>query len=492
MTVQEEDANLGPPTGVAPEAGRNLGLALVVIATAQLMIVLDSTIMNVALPSIQIALHLAASDLSWVITAYALTFGGLLLVGGRIGDLFGRRRVFRLGLVIFTLASLLGGLATTGTLLITARILQGVGAAIIAPSALSLLATTFPSGPARNRALGTYGAMGSLGAVVGLLLGGALTEYLSWRWVLLVNVPIALVVLTGTRTLAEGDREPGRVDLPGAFTATLGLGGLVYAIDHASQAGWTDLVTLTVGGVVTVLLLAFVGVQRRSTSPMLPAAVLADRGRVGACLVMLLLGGGMLATFYFLTLYMQVVKGYPPMRTGLTYLPFAVGIGVGAGTVGPRLLARTSPRMVTMVGMGLAALGMAWLSLLAPDQHPLMVLLPAQLVAGSGLGLSVVAITIAGVRGVASRDTGVASGLINTCQQIGGAVGLAVLAAIATTATTSQLPRIARPEALTHGYTAGILAGGGLYLTAVLVAALTLDRRADQQQAAPNHPDRPA
>ncbi|MET8385428.1 MFS transporter [Streptosporangium canum] len=479
MSLQEE-TRVSPP----PQAGQKLGLALLVIAAAQLMLVLDGTIVVVALPSIQDALHMAQSDLNWVLTAYALAFGGLLLAGGRAGDLFGRRRVFRLGLVVFTLASLLGGLATTGTLLITARALQGIGAAIAAPAALSLLTTTFPSGAERTKALGVYGTMGGLGSVVGLLLGGALTEYLDWRWVLFVNIPIALAVLAGTGVLVEGERESGKVDLPGAITATLGLGSLVYAINRANTDGWTDGVTLALATIAAVLLVAFARIQRRGTDPMLPPAVLADRGRAGANLVMFLMGAGMVATFYFLTLYMQVVKGYPPMLTGLAYLPFAIGIGIGAGAIGPPLLARVSERTATMAGMLLAAVGMAWFGLLAPDQNAFAVLLPAQLVGGIGLGISLITATIAGVHGVASHNTGIASGLINTTQQIGGALGLAVLAAIATAATGSRPTGTALPIALTHGYTAGILAGGALYLAAVLVAALTLNPHVDRQEAA--------
>ena len=454
----------------APPTQRRLGLALLVIAAAQLMIVLDGTIVTVALPSIRTALHVNESDLNWVLTAYALTFGGLLLVGGRAGDLFGRRRMFRAGLVVFTLASLLGGFASTGGMLITARILQGAGAAITAPTALSLLATTFPAGPERNRALGVYGAMGGLGAVVGLLLGGSLTEYLNWRWVLFINVPIAIAVLAGTTVLVDGERERGGVDLPGAITATLGLGSLVYAINRTATAGWTDGRTIAFLALAAVLLAAFVIIQRRANAPMIPPAVLADRGRVGANLVFFLMGAGMLATFYFLTLYMQVVRGYPPLRTGLAYLPFAIGIGVAAATIGPKLLARTSERAVVMLGMLLAAAGMAWFGLLTPASNPFAVLLPAQLVAGVGLGLAFVATTIAGVRGVAERHTGVASGLINTTQQIGGAIGLAVLASLAIS-VTGQRPG---PAALTHGYTVGILAGGVCYLAAIVVAACTI------------------
>ncbi|WP_188316340.1 MFS transporter [Solihabitans fulvus] len=466
-----------------PPDGRRLGLALLVIAAAQLLLVLDGTIVTVALPRIRDALSMPDADLNWVLTAYALAFGGLLLVGGRAGDLFGRRRVFRVGLVVCVGASLLGGLATNGTMLITARALQGVGAAIAAPTALSLLATTFPAGAARNRALGVYGAMGGLGSVVGLLLGGALTEYLNWRWILFVNVPIAVAILVGTRALVEGDRERGGLDLAGAITATLGLGSLVYAINRAGLHGWTDGVAVTFDVVAVVLLTAFVVLQRRGPNPMVPPRVLADRGRLAANLVNFLVGAGMLATFYFLTLYLQAVRGYAPMLTGVVYLPFAVGMLVAAGAIGPLLLARTSGRVVIMVGMLLAAVGMAWFGLLTPDQNPFTVLLPAQLVTGLGLGLAFVAVTIAGVHGVDPSDTGVASGLVNTTQQIGGALGLAVLAAVATSATAHQPAGTAPRDALTHGYTTGILAGGALYLVALFVAAFALGPRADRRGA---------
>ncbi|WP_345433739.1 MFS transporter [Actinoallomurus vinaceus] len=480
-----DEVRISAPADSPPASGRNLGLALLVIAAAQLMLVLDGTIVTVALPSIQKSLHLAAADLNWVLTAYALAFGGLLLVGGRAGDLLGRRRVFRIGLVVFTLASLAGGFATTGSVLIAARVVQGLGAAIAAPTALSLLATTFPAGPERNKALGVYGAMGGLGSVVGLLLGGALTEYLSWRWILFVNVPIAVAVLAGTTVLLEGDRDRGRVDLPGAITATGGLASLVYAINRANQHGWSDGVSLGFFGVAAALLVAFILIQRHASAPVMPPAILADRGRAGANLVNFLMGGGMLATFYFLTLYMQVVKGYKPMQTGLAYLPFAVGIGIAAGAIGPQLLGRFSERAVTAAGMLVAAVGMAWFGLLTPGQNPWTVLLPAQLVAGLGLGLAFVTVTIAGVRGVDAHHTGIASGLVNTTLQIGGALGLAVLAAIATEATGHGSPP--SPQDLTHGYTTGILSGGALYVAGLVIAVLTMSGSRGQTEMEPQH-----
>lgn len=477
----------------APPVQRRLGLALLVIAAAQLMLVLDVTIMNVALPSIQGALDLAPSHLNWVITAYALGFGGLLLVGGRAGDLFGRRRVFRAGLILFTLASLLGGLAPTGAVLIGARALQGIGAAIAAPTALSLLATTFPAGPARNRALGVYGAMGGVGAVAGLLLGGALTDFLGWRWVLFINVPIAALVLAGTRVLVEGDRDRGRMDLPGAVTATAGFAALVYAINRAGANGWSDGVTVGSLLAAAVLLAAFLIIQRRTREPMLPSRVLRNRSRVGANVVLFLSGSGMFATFYFLTLYMQGVLDYSPMRTGLAYLPFAVGIGLIGGLVGPKLLTHLSARTITAAGLLIAAAGTTWFGLLAPDTNVFAVLLPAQLVAGMGLGLIFVTSTIVAVRGVAPQDSGIASGLVNASMQIGGALGLAVLVAVASAVTRSRLPAATLPDALTHGYVAGLLVAVGLYLAALVVALTTGGNRPGPAapEAVPSPPHHP-
>lgn len=480
MSLQDRTQAV-PKAAAPPQQDGRLGLALLVIATAQLMLVLDNTIVAVALPSMQKALSLTESGLGWVVTAYALAFGGLLLAGGRAGDLFGRRRVFRIGLVLFTGASLLGGLAQSGDLLIAARVIQGAGAAIAAPTALSLLATTFPAGPARNKALGVYGAMGGLGSVVGLLLGGALTEYLSWRWVMFINIPIALAVLLGTGVLIEGERERGKIDVPGAFTATFGFGALVYAINRAGDKGFGDAVTLTGLAVALVLLLAFVVIQRSSRAPMIPSGVLADKSRVGANLIMFLVGAGMLATFYFLTLYMQLVKGYEPMVTGLAYLPFALGMGIAAGGLAPQLLAKMPERNVIVLGLLIGIAGMVWFSFVAPGQNPMVALLPAQLVVGLGLGMVFVAVTIISVRGVAPQATGAASGLVNTAQQIGGAIGLATLATAASVITEHHLPGDL-PKALTTGYSYGFLIGGGLYLLALIAALVTVPATAPQPQ----------
>jgi EmrB/QacA subfamily drug resistance transporter len=413
-----------------PAAGTaHPGLALLVIVAAELMVVLDATIVNIALPTIRGELAMSVGALSWVVTAYALAFGGLMLVGGRAGDLFGRRRVFRTGLVVFVLASLLGGAAPNAGLLIAARVLQGVGAAIIAPTALSLIATTFAEGGHRNRAMGLWAAMAGIGSTIGLLLGGTVTEYLDWRWVLLLNIPIGLAVLAGTAVLREPERATGGLDVPGALTGTGGLLALVYGITRGGQDGWGSGVTLLFLGLAAVLLLTFAGIQLRGSNPMLPIRVLRDRTRGGAYATTFFVGVGMFATFYFLTLYIQQVLGYSAIRAGLSYLPFNVGVGIMAA-LGSRLVARVPPRAITTPGLVVAAAGMWWLSTLTPESAYLTALMPAMFLVALGLGAAFVPMAVCAVRGVADGDSGIASAVLNTAQQIGGAVGLGILATL--------------------------------------------------------------
>lgn len=475
------------PRTAAAAPPRRLGLALLIIATAQLMLVLDDTIVNVAVPSIQRSLDVPTSSLNWVISFYALSFGGLLLVGGRAGDLFGRLRVFRAGIALFTLASVSGGFAPNETALIVSRVVQGCGAAVAAPCALSLLAVTFPPGPARTKALGVYGAMGGLGSVVGLLLGGALTEYASWRWVLFINAPIALLVLAGTGlgVLDPGETERDRLDIPGAVTATLGIGSLIYALSRGTADGWTDGGTLASFAAGAALVAAFAVIERRSRAPMLPGRLVADRNRGGANAVMLLLGLGLLAMFYLLTLYMQAVRGYSALHTGLAYLPVVAGTGVAAAGLGPRLLARLQAGTVIGVGMALAAGGLAWAAaLLDPGSGYWTVLAPSMLAVGIGTGLTFVGCTVTGMRGVAPGETGIAAGLLNTSTQCGGALGLAALAALASATTRSRLDSGHSPAAaLTSGYAAGLLAGAVIYATAAAVAAAAIDVRLTPEEA---------
>jgi EmrB/QacA subfamily drug resistance transporter len=485
MSLQNGTAVTSQAAAASPARERGLRLALLVIATAELMLVLDDTIVNVALPSMQRSLHLSTPHLNWVISFYALAFGGLLLAGGRAGDLFGRLKVFRLGIAVFTLASLAGGFAPNGAALIAARVVQGSGAALAAPCALSLLATTFPAGPARTRALGVYGAMGGLGSVVGLLLGGALTEYLSWRWVLFINVPIAVLVLIGAGVLVPGDTERGTLDVPGAITATLGIGSLVFALTRGNTNGWNDAGTLVSFAAGAVLLAAFGLIERRSRAPMVPPRVVRDRNRGGANAVLLLLGAGMLAMFYLLTLYMQVVRGYSAVHTGLAYLPFVAGVGVASGGLGPRLLGALPARIVIAAGMLLCAGGLAWyVAMLTPASDYFAVMLPAMLAGGTGTGLTFVGCTVTGMREVAPRDSGVAAGLLNTSVQVGSALGLGALAAIASVVTRSRLPGHVAAVALTDGYVAGLLAGALIFAAGAVVAICTVNARISADEAA--------
>ena len=480
--MSQHNATRTTPRTAAPPA---LGLALLVIAAAQLMLVLDDTIVNVALPSMQRSLHIATPHLNWVASFYALAFGGLLLAGGRAGDLFGRLRMFRLGIIVFALASMACGFAPDGTALLAARIAQGCGAAIAAPAALSLLATTFPAGPARTKALGVYGAMAGLGSVVGLLLGGALTTYLSWRWVLFINVPIAAGVLAASGVLVAGAREHGTLDVPGAITATLGIGSLIYALTRGNTNGWTTPGTLASFATAAVLLLAFLVIERASPAPVLPPRVIGDRNRAGASIVMLLLGTSMLAMFYLLTLYMQIVRGYSPIHTGLAYLPVVAGIGVSAAGLGPRLLAALPAGVVIAAGMILYAGGLAWyVAELTPTSNYFAVMVPAMLAGGMGAGLTFVGCTASGMRGIAPRDSGVAAGLLNTSLQAGNALGLAALAAIASIVTRSHLPGHTTATALTDGYVAGLLAGAIIAAAGALVALFMINARLSAAEAA--------
>ncbi|BAC71599.1 MFS transporter [Streptomyces avermitilis] len=500
-------APAGPDTSGAgsPSAGRHLGLALVVIAAAQLMVVLDATITNIALPAIQTDLGVSDANLAWIVNSYALAFGGLLLLGGKAGDLFGRRKMFQVGIAVFTLASLLGGLAPNEGLLIAARILQGVGAALAAPSALALITTTFPVGKPRNTAMGVYAAMGGVGATVGLLLGGTLTDVLDWRWVFFVNIPIGLAVLAGTRTLVEAERHPGRLDVPGAIAGTGGLIALVHGITRGGEHGWTGGLTLASFAAAAVLLAAFLWLQARTAHPMMPLRLFKNRSRSGSYATMLFIGAGMFATFYFLTLYAQLILGYSPVRTGFAFLPFSFGMAAAAG-VSSKLVARFAPRVIAGPGLLVAAVGMFWFATLEPDSSYAGHLMPAMFVTALGLGMSFVPMTLGAVSGVSHEDTGVASALLNTAQQIGGALGLAVLSTVSTSAADDKLPEAAGAlyrglaakdsalvaeagDALTHGYTMAFAAAAGMFLAGLAVTALAVNagKQRHVEGAAPVH-----
>ncbi|MFE4625109.1 MFS transporter [Streptomyces mirabilis] len=498
-------APAGPDRSGSSSGGRHLGLALFVIAAAQLMVVLDATITNIALPAIQTDLGVSDANLAWIVNSYALAFGGLLLLGGKAGDLFGRRKMFQVGTAVFTLASLLGGLAPNESLLIGARVLQGVGAALAAPSALALITTTFPAGKSRNTAMGVYAAMGGVGATVGLLLGGALTDVLDWRWVFFVNIPIGLAVLAGTRTLVEAERHPGRLDVPGAITGTGGLIALVYGITRGGEHGWTGGVTLVSFAAAAVLLAAFLYLQARTVDPMMPLRLFKDRTRSGSYATMLFIGAGMFATFYFLTLYMQLILGYSPVRTGFAYLPFSFGMAMAAG-ISSKLVTHLAPRLIAGPGLLVAAVGMLWFATLEPDSSYTAHLMPAMFVTALGLGMSFVPMTLGAVSGVSHQDTGVASALLNTAQQIGGALGLAILSTISTSAADDKLPQAAGSlyrglatndfalvakagDAVTHGYTMAFVAAAAMFVAGLLVTgfAINAGRQQHTEGAAPVH-----
>jgi len=446
-------------------------LPLLVIASAQLMVVLDDSIVNIALPSIQRELHVAPTLLPWVVNAYILAFGALLLLGGRIGDLWGRKRTLNVGLTLFVVASLLGGLGANVEMLIAARAVQGVGAALAAPNALALIATTFSDRKMRDQALSLYGAMSGLGIILGLLLGGVLTDLLDWRWVFFINVPIGLLVILGTRSLTSADRHTGRIGGFGAFLGTAGMVALVYAITRFAEAGFADPVGYSLIVAAVVLLVIFVLTQRSSRSPLLPLDLFKDRNRWGAYLTMLGLAIGPMGTFYVVTLYMQQVAGYSPLRTGLSWLPFALGIILGAG-VAPKLLVKTGPRAVATFGALLGAGGAFWFSHIEVDANYWTLMAPAMLLIAFGFGLGSIALTQAAIYGVAADRAGIASALLNSAQQIGVALGLAILAAVAATITAATAENNA--QQLVDGYSAALLVGSVVLLAASVLGLLTL------------------
>ncbi|HEY3958770.1 MAG TPA: MFS transporter [Streptosporangiaceae bacterium] len=508
MSTAQSTTGQRAQTGVtaAGPAQRHLGLALAVIATAQLMVVLDATIVNVALPHIQNALGFSGSGLEWVVNAYALTFGGFLLLGGRAGDILGRRRMFIIGVLLFSVASLLGGFATTQAWLLTARAVQGIGGAIVAPAALSLVTTTFPEGPPRNRAMGVYATMSVAGAAVGLLAGGLLTSYLSWRWVLFVNVPIGIAVAAaGAYVLGAGERLRGsRFDLPGAITGTGGLAALVYGLSAAAPAGtgpshWGD--AKVIGSLVAaaVLLVSFILIEMRSEHALLPMRILRDRNRLAANLIMLCVGTAMFGMFFFLTVFVQTVWGYSPLKTGVAYLPMVGVIMLMAG-LGTYLVPRIGARPLLLAGTLVGTGGMFWLSRINEHSSYAGGLLGPMLVTAAGLGVLFMPITLIALSKVSDRDAGSASSLPNVGQQVGGAIGLAVLGTVAWTAVSGNLrtqlasaaaaaakaghavhakagaavPRPIFDHALSYGFSRGFLVSAGIALIGFIVTVLMI------------------
>jgi EmrB/QacA subfamily drug resistance transporter len=455
-------------------------IPLLVIATAQLMLVLDDSIVNIALPGIQQELGIDAVHLPWIVNGYILAFGALLLPGGRIGDLYGRRSALQAGLVIFVLASLGGGLGLNSGALIGARALQGLGAALVAPNALALIATTFAERKARDAALSLYGATSGIGIVTGLLLGGVLTGTLGWRWVFFINIPIGILVLLGSRTLVEAQRHPGNLDVRGAVLGTGGMVALVYAITRFGEDGFTDAIGLGLVGAAVVLLAVFVKTQGRSRTPLVPLSLFRNRGRAGAYASMLLLAIGPMGTFYVLTLYLQQVQHFSPLQTGMGWLPFAAGIVVGAGTA-PKLLSKVAPRVIAAAGAFLSAAAAFWFSFIQVNTNYWLHLAPAMFVLALGFGLGVIALTQAAVYHTAPHEAGIASALLNSAQQIGVALGLAVLAGIAATVTGTSEHRLTDDAQLVAGYGSALAVAAGMLIVAGILAAATLPAKAAAQ-----------
>jgi EmrB/QacA subfamily drug resistance transporter len=457
---------------------RRKWLALALLSAVQFMVVLDIAIVNVALPSIKVDLGFSQEDLQWVISAYALVFGGFLLLGGRAADLLGRRRLFLAGLGVFTLASLLAGLAWSEASLIGARALQGLGAAVISPAALSILSTTFREGRERNIALGVWGAVGGFGAAAGVLLGGVLTEALSWSWIFFVNVPVGVLAFVLAPRLLDESRDATirSFDATGGVLVTAGLSLLVYAITQTGTYGWTSARTLGVGAAALVLLAAFVWWERRHAEPLMRFGILRTKTVAGANVGGLILGTATFSMFLMLTLYMQQVLGYSPMKTGVGYLAVAVSAIVWSG-VAAQLTTRIGVKPVLVTGMSALTGGLVYFTQVSVDGSYLTDLLPGFLLVGLGLGFSFVPISIAALAGVHSEEAGLASGLFNTSQQIGGALGIAALSTIATSRTSDALAAgAALPSALVHGFTGAFVVGAGIAAIGVL-AALTLIRR---------------
>jgi EmrB/QacA subfamily drug resistance transporter len=481
-------------------------VALLVIATAQLMVILDATIVNVALPHIQTALGFSDSGLEWVVNGYALALGGLLLLGGRAGDLLGRRRMFITGLLLFSAASLAGGLATSQAELLAARVVQGAGGAIVTPTALALVFTTFPAGRPRHRALGIYSAMSVAGGAVGLLAGGLLVTYVSWRWVLFVNVPIGIAAALAARAvLPASARRPGRFDLPGIITGTGGVAALVYGLSNAAtgQDGtshWGDakVVAALVAGVV--LLTAFGFIEARTRYALLPLRLLRDRNRVGANLMSLGVGTTLFGVFFFLTLFVQDVWGYSPLRAGLAFLPLTIAVLV-TSVASTRLVSQTGPRPLLLTGTVISAAGLYWMSRLTEHGSYAGGLLGPILVTGAGLGLLFVPMSLVALSDVAEADSGVASSLLNATRQVGGSIGLAVLGTVAWTVVANHAVRARTTAAYSHalatGFDRAFLVAAGITV-AMLVAAATLvrtsgGRPADHVEQVGQHlPDAPA
>ncbi|MEV0096893.1 MFS transporter [Streptomyces sp. NPDC050738] len=510
MSEAREPAAAAIPAGQAGEPDSRRWWGLAVIALAQLMVVLDATIVNIALPSAQKDLGLTDGNRQWVITAYTLAFGGLLLLGGRIADMVGRKRTFIIGLIGFAGASAIGGAATGPEMLFASRALQGVFAAVLAPSALSLLTTTFTIGKERAKAFGIYGAIAGAGGALGLLLGGILTQYLDWRWCLYVNVPIAVIAVFGAVSLLHdraGHKE-ARLDIPGVLLGCGGLVAVVYGLSEAESRGWTSpmVLGLLIGGLV--LLAAFTWWQSRAANPLLPLHIVKNRNRGGSMLTMGLATIGMFGLFLFMTYYLQNILGYTPLKTGFAFLPMSVAIIIGSTQISARLLHHVPPRLLMGPGLLLGAAGLFTLTFLDTHSSYAAHVMPGMLMLGLGMGLTFMPVMATATAGVAPQDAGVTSATVNTAQQVGGSVGTALLNTIATTTTatylTSHLGAAARTGELTpaskaaitdtgvvHGFTVATGWAALIMLAASVVAMLLVTAPAprDHEESAAAVPE---
>ena len=467
-------------------AHRHLGATLFLACLAQFMVILDVSVVNVALPAIRNGLHFTEVDLQWVVNAYTVTFAGFLLLGGRAADLLGRRKVFVSGLILFALASLAGGLSNDQGLLIAARAVQGLGGAVIAPASLSILTTTFAEGRERNRAVGIWGAMGGAGGAAGVLLGGILTDLLSWRWILFINVPIGLLAAFFAHQIIAEGRDPNRArdfDLRGALSATLGLTLLVLGIVRTDQTGWGSPQTLALIAAGVVLLGVFVLIEGRfARSPLMPLRIYASRTLTSANIVVLLVGGATFGMWFFVSLYLQQVLGYSPIRAGLAFLPMTLCIVIGS-TVASRAVIRVGAKPLLLAGMVSLTLGLLLFTQISPHGTYLSDVLAPSLLVAIGIGLSFVPATILAVAGVGSHEAGLASGLVNTARLVGGALGLAILAAIATSKTSHELTSGATHSmavALTSGFQVAFYVAAGFAFVGGVVALVGLPRLAQR------------
>jgi EmrB/QacA subfamily drug resistance transporter len=490
VTSSPDTSDALRPEVTAPDPRR--WLALAVIAASQLMVVLDASIVNIALPSAQADLNISDADRQWLITAYTLSFGGLLLLGGRIADFVGRKRALVIGLIGFAGASALGGIATNAGLLYAARALQGGFGALLAPAALALITVTFTEPKERARAFGVFGAIAGGGAAIGLILGGVLTEFASWRWCLGVNVPIAIAVVAAAIPFVKESKAGGstKYDVPGAVMVTAGLVALVYGFTEAAKpdVGWTAPITLGFLAASVVLLVGFVLWEQRTEHPLLPLRIALDRNRGGSYIVFGLVGAALFAMFLFLTFYFQTVLGYSALRSGFAFLPFSAGIVLGAGLIS-QLLPRTGPKPLMLGGLSLAILGMLWLTQIDLDSSYASHVLPSQVLISLGMAGVFVPASSTALVGIDPRDAGVGSALLTTTQQIGGSLGTALLNTVYASAVTGYLAanldpvnpgdRIVQLESLLHGYQVSYIWGVGMLIAALVAAAVLINAKKD-------------